>query len=92
MAELYAREGFEVTLTKRTRDGGVDLFLVRYTSFGQLLTLVDTKRYRHDRPVGVGVVRELYGVVESLNASAGVVACVAEALASRSNARPRTWR
>jgi transcriptional regulator with XRE-family HTH domain len=74
MAELYSREGFDVELTQQTRDDGVDLYLVRHTSFGRLLTLVDTKRYRADRPVGVGVVRQLYGVVEAKKASAGVVA------------------
>jgi len=74
MAELYEREGFEVTLTQQTRDGGVDLYLVRHTSFGKLLTLVDTKRFRADRPVGVGIVRQLYGVVEAERASAGVIA------------------
>src|SRR5205085_2587783 len=55
------------------RDGGVDLFLVKHAPFGRLLTLVDTKRYGPDRPVGVGVVRQLFGVVEAKRASAGVV-------------------
>ena len=74
MAELYTREGFEVELTPATRDGGVDLYLIRYTSFGRLLTIVDAKRNRVDRPVGVGIVRQLYGVVEEKRANAGVVA------------------
>jgi Restriction endonuclease len=74
MAELYAREGFEVELTSATQDGGVDLYLVRRTSYGPLLTVVDTKRYRADRPVGVGVVRQMFGVVEAQRANAGVVA------------------
>lgn len=74
MAELYAREGFEVELTPPTRDGGVDLYLVRYTSFGRLLTIVEAKRHRADRTVGVGIVRQLYGVLEEKRANAGVVA------------------
>jgi restriction system protein len=74
MAELYAREGFDVELTQQTRDGGVDLYLVRHTLFGRQLTIVDTKRNRRDRTVGVGVVRELFGVVEAKRASAGVIA------------------
>lgn len=74
LAELYAREGFHVEMTKETRDGGIDLYLVRYESFGRVLTVVDAKRYRQDRPVSVGVVRHLYGVVEAERASAGVVA------------------
>ena len=74
MAELYARDGFDVELTQQTHDGGVDLYLVRHTLFGRQLTIVDTKRSRRDRPVGVGVVRELFGVVEAKRASAGVIA------------------
>jgi transcriptional regulator with XRE-family HTH domain len=74
MAALYEKEGFAVELTRQTRDEGVDLYLVRHTSFGRLLTVVDTKRYRPDRPVGVGIVRQLYGAVEDKKASAGVVA------------------
>jgi len=74
LAELYEREGFVVELTQETRDGGVDLYLVRHTAFGRLLTLVDAKRYRADRSVGVGAVRQLYGVVEAHRASTGVVA------------------
>jgi HJR/Mrr/RecB family endonuclease len=74
MAELFEREGFEVTLTKQTRDGGYDLYLVKHTAAGALLTLADVKRYRADRKVGVGLVRELYGVVQAENASAGLLA------------------
>lgn len=74
MAELYARQGLEVELTPQTRDGGVDLYLLQRTPFGRHLTLVDTKRYRRDRPVGVGIVRQLFGVVEATRASAGLVA------------------
>lgn len=74
MAELYTRQGFEVELTPQTRDGGVDLYVVRYEPFGRMVTLVDAKRVRQDRKVGVGVVRQLYGVVEAQRAAAGVIA------------------
>ena len=74
MAELFERQGFDVELTKQTRDGGVDLYLIQHTPAGRLLTLVDAKRNAPDRPVGVGVVRQLYGVVEAQKASAGLVA------------------
>lgn len=74
VAELYAREGFEVELTPETHDGGVDLFVVKRTPFGSLLTVIDTKLHRADRPVGVGIVRQMFGVVEARRASAGVIA------------------
>lgn len=74
LAELFARQGFDVELTKQTRDGGYDLWVVHHTPAGSLLTLVDAKRNRADRPVGVGIVRQLYGVVEATRASAGLIA------------------
>ena len=74
MAGLFERQGFDVTLTKQTHDGGYDLYLVQHTAAGRVLTLADMKRYRPDRKVGVGVVRELYGTVEMEHASAGLLA------------------
>jgi restriction system protein len=74
IAELYARQGFEVELTKQTRDGGVDIYVVETGPLGRFTTLVDVKRNRRDRPVGIGVVRQLYGVVEARRATAGIIA------------------
>jgi restriction system protein len=74
MAELYAREGFEVKLTAETCDDGVDLYLVEHTAFGRLLTIVDCKRNNANRPVGVGIVRQMLGTIDASGASAGVLA------------------
>jgi restriction system protein len=74
MAELYAREGYDVELTRASRDGGVDLYVIRRMPVGRLVTIVDCKHHARDRPVGVGLVRQLYGVVEAEDASAGVIA------------------
>ncbi len=74
VAELYARQGFTVELTPPSADGGVDLYVVQHTALGRRLTIVDCKRYREDRPVGVGIVRHLYGTVVDKDASAGVIA------------------
>lgn len=74
IAELFDRNGFEVTLTAASNDGGVDMYVVKQSGYGTLLYLVECKKYRPDRPVGVGIVRQLYGVVEAHNATAGIVA------------------
>lgn len=74
VAEIYERQGYDVLLTPFHRDDGVDIYAVRYTSAGPLLTVVDCKRYAAERRVQVGVVRQLYGTVEAKNASAGVLA------------------
>jgi restriction system protein len=41
----------------------LDLLATLHTSFGSFLYLIECKRYRPDRPVGVRPVRELYGVL-----------------------------
>jgi len=74
VAELYARSGFEVELTRPSKDGGVDIYAVQRAPFGSFLTVVDCKRHRADRPIQVGLVRGLYGTVMDTGASAGVIA------------------
>jgi restriction system protein len=74
VAELYERSGFEVELTQASRDGGVDLYAFQKAPFGSFLTIVDCKRYRSDRPVQVGLIRQLYGTVMDTDASVGVIA------------------
>lgn len=74
VAELYDREGYDVKLTPVSGDGGVDIYAVQHTPFGSYLTIIDCKRYRKDRPIKVGLVRQLLGAVEAKNASVGVLA------------------
>jgi HJR/Mrr/RecB family endonuclease len=65
--------GYDVELTRQTRDGGKDLYAVHHSSLGDHLYLVECKRYAPDRPVGVDIVRSLYGVVQQERATMGVV-------------------
>ncbi len=74
VAELFAQQGYEVTLTAASKDGGADLYVFDRRGVGSFLYLVECKKYRVDRPVGVGIVRQLFGVVQALNATAGIVA------------------
>ena len=53
VAELLHREGMEVQLTPKTRDGGRDVLALHNGSAGQHLYLVECKRYSPDRPIGV---------------------------------------
>lgn len=64
VAELFSRKGFQVDLTPRTRDGGKDIYVARHDSIGRMLFIVECKRYAPNRPVGVGVIRELHGVAD----------------------------
>ena len=63
IAELLANMGWEVELTGATRDEGKDILAYLTTDVGRLLCLVEAKRYRRDRPVGVELVRNLYGTL-----------------------------
>lgn len=73
VAELLTRDGLEVTLTPQTRDGGHDIFAFQKTPVGKLLYLVECKRHKLAKPVGVAVVRQLYGVVAHERATAGLI-------------------
>lgn len=74
VAEIFQRMGCEVTLTPSSRDEGRDVLAVRRDDVGTLLTLVECKKFRPDRKVGVALVRSLYGVVAADRASHGVIA------------------
>ena len=63
-AELFQRQGYQVTITPKTRDGGKDLYLAKADGFGSFLYIVECKCYAPDNPVDVGVVRALYGVAQ----------------------------
>lgn len=74
VAELLARLGYEVTLTAAFRDGGKDIYVASRDELGSFLYIVECKRHAPDNPVGVGLVRELHGVVQAEKATAGILA------------------
>jgi len=55
--------GYSVTLTRFQKDGGYDLLAEARLETGSVLTLVECKKWSPERPVGVEVVRNLYGVL-----------------------------
>jgi hypothetical protein len=73
IAELLMRDGMEVELTEASKDGGRDLLAWADTPFGRHLYLVECKRYGVQNPVGVSIVRSLYGVLEAEQATAGLI-------------------
>ncbi len=74
VADLLGKQGYTVSLTPASRDGGKDIYAASKTSLGSFLYLVECKRYTPDHPVGVGIIRQLYGVVQAERATAGIVA------------------
>jgi restriction system protein len=74
VAELLDRQGYEVTLTPASKDGGKDIYAAKNDMLGSFLYLVECKKYDPERPVGVGIVRQLYGVAQLERATAAILA------------------
>lgn len=67
VAELLASFGWDVSLTPATRDGGHDILAVSRDALGlETAWAVECKRYHPKRPVGIAVLRSLYGVKHGL--------------------------
>jgi len=73
VSKLLENLGYNVTLGKGSRDGGVDIFAERRGVFGTELTLVQCKRNRKDRKIGDYVLKQLFGDIESRNATKGLL-------------------
>lgn len=73
IAELLTKQGYDVTITPVSRDGGFDMYAAKKEGLGRFLYLVECKRYIPPHNVGVDVVRALYGVLQNRKATAGVI-------------------
>ena len=66
VAEVFRDKGFVVDLTKRTRDGGKDIIAIHTDALGiPSKYFIECKHYAEDNKVGVGIVRELQGVMHT---------------------------
>jgi restriction system protein len=73
IAELLMRQGYDVTLTPPSGDGGFDMFAARKEGLGRFLYLVECKRYTPPNKVGVEIVRSLKGVLDQHRATGAAV-------------------
>ncbi|MCH5296700.1 MAG: restriction endonuclease [Ruminococcus sp.] len=73
VCELLDKEGYNVKLTKQTRDGGKDIIVVQKSILGEFCIYVECKKYDKTHPVSVKFVRELYGTVMADDATAGMI-------------------
>lgn len=73
VAEILNRQGYDVTLTPASKDGGFDIYAARKEGLGKFLYLVECKRFVPPNKVGVEIVRSLYGVLQSRRATAGAI-------------------
>ena len=61
MGRIFEEFGFDVEITSRTRDGGVDLICLKYDHGISLKIAVEAKRYHPSRPISVELVRNFIG-------------------------------
>lgn len=73
IAHILKRFGFDVELTKATRDGGRDILAYIKNSVCSYLTFVECKHFSPDNPVGVGIVRSVYGVQQIHRANKSLI-------------------
>lgn len=73
VAELLSDLGYRVEVTPATRDGGKDLLAYLDTALGTLLCLVEVKKYRRDRKIGIDLVRSLYGTLCDAQANSAIL-------------------
>lgn len=73
IADLLSGMGLEVELTPATRDGGKDILAYLQTPVGKILTLVEAKQHNRNHPVGVSLVRSLFGTLIDHQATSGML-------------------
>lgn len=73
IAEIFSGLGYEVELTKRTRDGGKDIIAIKRSEV-DLRFLIECKRPDPGNSIGISTVRELYGVKLDDGATKAIIA------------------
>jgi restriction endonuclease len=72
LASIFTAQGYKTTLGKGTADEGVDIRLVENAVYGELVTLVQVKRYNKKRPINLEKVAALAGVVHHKDADKAI--------------------
>ena len=73
VASILEDLGFDVTLTKQTRDGGTDIIASIRNALTSFLILVECKKYSPENKVDVGIIREVVGVQTFKNPSKSII-------------------
>lgn len=73
VAEIFEGFGYKVELTAKTKDGGRDVIAVGMPDHIQVKYLIECKRPDPGNAIGVGIVRQLLGVVEDERATKGIL-------------------
>jgi|GEM_PF-2905570 len=69
ISDIFRALGYQVELTKATRDGGADLVCLRVQDGIPFRLAVEVKRYREDRPISVQLIRSFVGANKQFEAN-----------------------
>ncbi len=64
LARVFQSQGFEAELGPGSGDGGIDVRLLQRDPIGDILTLVQAKKYAPSRKIGLEAVAALHGVAD----------------------------
>ncbi|MCH4814031.1 restriction endonuclease, partial [Vreelandella neptunia] len=73
VAAILKDMGFDVELTKATRDGGRDIIAHIRNSVCSYLTHIECKKYAPENKIGVGIIREVMGVHHLRQATKSII-------------------
>lgn len=73
IAELMRKQGWDVKLTKQTRDQGVDIVALQYRGDSPYKAVIECKRHALNRKVGVGILRGFQSVIVTQQANKGII-------------------
>ena len=85
VAELLQAQGFEAELGPGHADGGVDIRLLQRDPIGDILTLVQVKKYDVKHPIRLQAVQALHGVKEAEDADNSMFVTTSRYLVSAKN-------
>ena len=63
--ELFRHQGYKVELGPGRGDGGIDMTLLQTDPIGDIMTAIQTKRYRPDRSIDLQAIQALHGAAHA---------------------------
>ncbi len=73
VAEILRKEGWEVKLTKKTRDGGYDMLALQQIGGIEFKMIAEVKRWAQHRKIGVEIIRNFQSVILNRGVNKGVI-------------------
>lgn len=73
IGEILRKEGWEVKLTKKTRDGGLDMYALQQIGGIEFKMIAEVKRWAKHRKIGVGIIRSFQSVIQNQGVNKGVL-------------------